>query len=86
MLPGEVLLTPAWCWHGHANETSETGYWIDFLDIPFIQLTEAMFFEPYPQGGLRGDHQHRGDADADSLARRAWAEAATRRRSRSPRA
>lgn len=52
MLPGEVLLTPAWCWHGHANETGETGYWIDFLDIPFIQLTEAMFFEPYPQGGL----------------------------------
>jgi gentisate 1,2-dioxygenase len=52
MLPGEVLLTPSWCWHGHANETGETGYWIDFLDIPFIQLTEAMFFEPYPQGGL----------------------------------
>jgi gentisate 1,2-dioxygenase len=52
MLPGEVLLTPAWCWHGHANETGETGYWIDFLDIPFIQLTEAMFFEPYPPGGL----------------------------------
>ena len=52
MLPGEVLLTPAWCWHGHVNETRETGYWIDFLDIPFVQLTEAMFFEPYPQGGL----------------------------------
>jgi gentisate 1,2-dioxygenase len=52
MLPGEVLLTPSWCWHGHANETAETGYWIDFLDIPFIQLAEAMFFEPYPQGGL----------------------------------
>ena len=52
MLPGEVLLTPAFCWHGHANDTSETGYWIDFLDIPFIQLTEAMFFEPHPQGGL----------------------------------
>jgi gentisate 1,2-dioxygenase len=52
MLPGEVLLTPAWCWHGHANDTGDTGYWIDFLDIPFVQLTEAMFFEPYPQGGL----------------------------------
>ena len=52
MLPGEVLLTPAFCWHGHANDTSETGYWIDFLDIPFVQLTEAMFFEPHPQGGL----------------------------------
>ena len=52
MLPGEVLLTPSWCWHGHVNETAETGYWIDFLDIPFVQLSEAMFFEPYPQGGL----------------------------------
>jgi gentisate 1,2-dioxygenase len=52
MHPGDVLLTPGWCWHGHVNETQETGYWIDFLDIPFVQLTEAMFFEPYPQGGL----------------------------------
>ncbi|PWT92251.1 MAG: cupin, partial [Proteobacteria bacterium] len=52
MTPGDVLLTPAWCWHGHANETDETGYWIDFLDIPFVQLSEAMFFDPYPAGGL----------------------------------
>ena len=52
MAPGDVVLTPSWSWHGHANETAETGYWIDFLDIPFVQLTEAMFFEPYPQGGL----------------------------------
>ena len=52
MSPGDVVLTPAWSWHGHVNESPETGYWIDFLDIPFIQLTEAMFFEPYPKGGL----------------------------------
>ena len=25
MVPGDVLLTPAWCWHGHVNETDETG-------------------------------------------------------------
>jgi len=50
--PGDVLLTPAWCWHGHVNETDETGYWIDFLDIPFVQLTEAMFFEVHPSGRL----------------------------------
>src|SRR5262245_15129923 len=52
MAPGDVVLTPAWSWHGHANESAETGYWIDFLDIPFVQLSEAMFFEPYPAGGL----------------------------------
>jgi gentisate 1,2-dioxygenase len=52
MLPGDVVLTPSWSWHGHANESDQTSFWIDFLDIPFVQLTEAMFFEQYPAGGL----------------------------------
>jgi gentisate 1,2-dioxygenase len=52
MAPGDIVLTPAWSWHGHVNESDATSYWIDFLDIPFIQLTEAMFFEPYPGGGI----------------------------------
>jgi gentisate 1,2-dioxygenase len=52
MLPGDVVLTPSWSWHGHLNESDQTSYWIDFLDIPFVQLTEAMFFEQYPAGGL----------------------------------
>jgi gentisate 1,2-dioxygenase len=47
-----VVLTPSWSWHGHVNETDQTSFWIDFLDIPFVQLTEAMFFEQYPGGGL----------------------------------
>jgi gentisate 1,2-dioxygenase len=50
MLPGDVVLTPSWCWHGHANETDATSYWIDFLDVPFVQHSEAMFFEPNPAG------------------------------------
>ncbi len=50
MLPGDVVLTPAWCWHGHANESDGTSYWIDFLDVPFVQHSEAMFFEPNPAG------------------------------------
>lgn len=52
MAAGDVVLTPAWKWHGHVNDSDATSYWIDFLDIPFVQLTEAMFFEPYPGGGL----------------------------------
>jgi gentisate 1,2-dioxygenase len=52
MAPGDVVLTPAWSWHGHVNESDTTSYWIDFLDIPFVQLTEAMFFEPHPFGGI----------------------------------
>jgi len=52
MLPGDVVLTPSWSWHGHVNQSDRTSFWIDFLDIPFVQLSEAMFFEQYPQGGL----------------------------------
>jgi gentisate 1,2-dioxygenase len=52
MMPGDVVLTPSWSWHGHVNETDRTSFWIDFLDIPFVQLSEAMFFEQYPAGGL----------------------------------
>lgn len=50
MLPGDVVLTPSWSWHGHVNDTDATSYWIDFLDVPFVQHTEAMFFEHYPDG------------------------------------
>jgi len=50
MLPGDVVLTPSWSWHGHVNESDATSYWIDFLDVPFVQHAEAMFFEHYPDG------------------------------------
>ncbi len=48
MAPGDVLLTPNWCWHGHGNDGTAPGYWIDFLDTPLIHALEPMFFEPHP--------------------------------------
>lgn len=48
MLPGDILLTPNWLWHGHSNESAACAYWIDFLDAPLIQLLEPMFFEHHP--------------------------------------
>ncbi len=49
MVPGDVVLTPNWCWHGHGNEGKSTAYWIDFLDVPLVWLLEGMFFEPYSE-------------------------------------
>ena len=46
MATGDVVLTPNWCWHGHGNEGTANGYWIDFLDVPLVQRLEPMFFEP----------------------------------------
>ncbi len=49
MMPGDVLLTPNWLWHGHSNESTADAYWIDFLDAPLVQFLDPMFFEPHPQ-------------------------------------
>jgi gentisate 1,2-dioxygenase len=49
MTPGDVVLTPSWCWHGHANDGSETAFWLDFLDVPFVRHIEATFFEHHPE-------------------------------------
>jgi gentisate 1,2-dioxygenase len=49
MTPDDVVLTPSWCWHGHANDGGETAFWLDFLDVPFVRHVEAMFFEHYPE-------------------------------------
>lgn len=49
MLPGDVLLTPNWCWHGHSNESARDAYWIDFLDSPLTALIGPMFFQQHPQ-------------------------------------
>jgi gentisate 1,2-dioxygenase len=46
MNPGDVLLTPNWCTHGHGNDGRTPAYWIDFLDVPLVQLLEPMFFDP----------------------------------------
>jgi gentisate 1,2-dioxygenase len=48
MMPGDVVLTPNWCWHGHGNSGRACAYWLDVLDVPLVQLLEPMFFEPHP--------------------------------------
>lgn len=50
MIPGDVLLTPNWHWHGHSNEGDQCGYWIDFLDVPMVHFLEPMFLERYGAG------------------------------------
>ena len=53
MTPGDVVLTPSWCWHGHANDGNETAFWLDFLDVPFVRHVGATFFEHHPDAFQR---------------------------------
>ena len=48
MGPGDIVLTPQWRWHGHANDSGAPALWIDVLDVPYVQKTENIFFEHHP--------------------------------------
>lgn len=49
MRPGDVLLTPSWCWHSHEAIGPDECFWVDVLDVPLVHLLEPMFFERHPQ-------------------------------------
>jgi gentisate 1,2-dioxygenase len=49
MQPGDFVITPAWTWHDHGNETDHPVAWLDGLDIPIVDLLNVGFFEGYPE-------------------------------------
>jgi gentisate 1,2-dioxygenase len=61
MEPGDVLLTPNWSTHGHGNYGKACAYWLDFLDVPLVQMLEPMFFE-VAEGGNEEAASKSGDA------------------------
>ena len=47
MRPGDLILTPAWTWHGHVNNTDRRAVWLDGLDVPLVRFgVDAFFYEP----------------------------------------
>ena len=49
MEPGDLILTPSWTWHDHANEGTGPMIWMDGLDVPLVRYLKANFYEPYPE-------------------------------------
>src|SRR6266478_6158415 len=47
MAPGDLVLTPNWSWHDHANDTDAPMIWLDGLDTPLVRMLEAGFYEEY---------------------------------------
>ena len=56
MYPGDLVLTPNWSWHDHANDTDMPMIWLDGLDTPLVRMLEAGFYEEY--------HEERQDIGA----------------------
>jgi gentisate 1,2-dioxygenase len=53
MAPGDLVLTPAYAWHDHQNDSDEPMTWFDGLDIPLACYLDAQFFEFHPSGELQ---------------------------------
>src|SRR6266705_3595385 len=49
MSPGDLVLTPNWTWHDHANDTDAPMIWLDGLDTPLVRMLEAGFYEQYDE-------------------------------------
>src|SRR5262245_60006014 len=47
MYPGDLVLTPNWTWHDHANDTDQPMIWLDGLDTPLVRMLEAGFYEEF---------------------------------------
>jgi len=45
MRPGDFVVTPAWRWHHHGNETAGPMVWLDGLDIPMARHFGGTFRE-----------------------------------------
>jgi gentisate 1,2-dioxygenase len=69
----DLVLTPAYSWHDHHNESSSPKIWIDILDVPVLGFLRQMFFETFGESTqpLRADP---GDKVSlrSSLVRPAW--------------
>ncbi|HTY65472.1 MAG TPA: cupin domain-containing protein [Alphaproteobacteria bacterium] len=46
MEPGDLILTPPMCWHGHINDSGQRTIWFDAANMPLINALDANFFEP----------------------------------------
>ena len=58
----DLILTPAWLWHDHGNETDLPMIWLDGLDIPLVQTLDASFAEHREDRGAWPTSRPAGDA------------------------
>jgi gentisate 1,2-dioxygenase len=64
MHPGDLILTPAWTWHSHANTTNGRVVWFDGLDVPLARFgLDALFFEPHAPSRVQPPPAWRWTAD-----------------------
>ena len=47
MKPGDFVITPAWTWHDHGNDTEKPMIWLDVLDLSIVAHFHGQFREEW---------------------------------------
>ncbi|AQT82382.1 gentisate 1,2-dioxygenase [Mycolicibacterium litorale] len=58
MRAGDLILTPPWAYHDHANTADTPMIWFDGLDLPLVSHLDAIFFEQFPGDDMQPVHGH----------------------------
>jgi gentisate 1,2-dioxygenase len=56
MEPGDLVITPAWRWHLHGNESAGPMVWLDGLDIPLATYMGGTFREDEHERAALGNN------------------------------
>jgi gentisate 1,2-dioxygenase len=48
MTPGDLIITPQWCWHEHVADTGVPTIWMDILDFDLHLFFGTFDFQPGP--------------------------------------
>jgi gentisate 1,2-dioxygenase len=48
MVPGDLIVTPAWCWHEHVSRGDRPTIWFDVLDVALHLFLGTEAFQPGP--------------------------------------
>lgn len=62
MRPGDFIVTPAWRFHDHGNDTGKPIIWLDILDIPIVNQFCCSFSEHYDGEGTQPVTKPEGDS------------------------
>ena len=76
MEPGDLVLTPQYSWHDHANDGDEAMIWIDGHDGPLTLGLNAAFFERFSQPAQAVVHDNSSCGAAPARCGRAVSSAA----------
>lgn len=73
METNDLVLTPAYTWHDHHNNSAAPKIWIDILDVPVLGYLRQLFFETFGET-TQPLRAHAGDnvSHRSSLLRPAW--------------